>query len=249
MKKPIVSAVAAATLLSGAPAVNAEGISANVDLATDYRFRGISQTDREPAIQGGFDWSHKSGFYLGTWGSNVAFAGSLELDAYAGFSNKFLAGDKGSYDVGVLGYFYPGGNKTTIEDPEGSGNFTSVDVSYYEIYGSLGYDFGALSGTVGVNYSPEYTFSSGTFWYPYVDLNVPLPKDFGIVAHYGYNSIDDNDRFGTPDYSDWKVGVTKSWLGLDWSLDYIDTDLSKSECFGGSKVCDATAVLAIAKSF
>lgn len=246
MKKAIVSAVAAATLLSGAPVTHAEGISANVALTSDYRFRGISQTDREPAIQGGFDWSHTSGFYLGTWGSNVNFAGNLELDAYAGFSNNFLAGDKGSYDVGVIGYFYPGGNKSTITE---NGTQKSVDVRYYEVYGSLGYDFGPLSGTVGVNYSPEYTLESGTFWYPYIDLNVPLPKDFGIAAHYGYNSIDDNGRFGTKDYSDWKVGLTKSWLGLDWSLDYIDTDLTKSECFGGAKTCDATAVVTIAKSF
>jgi uncharacterized protein (TIGR02001 family) len=225
-----------------------------VALTSDYRFRGISQTDREPAIQGGFDWAHKSGFYLGTWGSNVDFGpgatigsdevgpsnpASLELDAYLGFSNNFLAGDKGSYDVGAIGYFYPGANKVN-----------DTNQRYYEFYAKFGYDFGVLSGTVGVNYSPDYYLESGHFWYPAVDVDVPLPRDFGIAAHYGYNSIDKKDDFGTgTNYSDWKVGLTKSWLGLDWSLDYIDTDLSKSECFGGAKTCDATAVVTIAKSF
>ena len=90
--------IAAAMVTVTVPAL-AE-ISGNVALTTDYRFRGISQTDRNPAVQGGFDWSHDSGFYLGTWGSNVDFAGSLELDYYGGYANNI--NDNLAYDVGVI---------------------------------------------------------------------------------------------------------------------------------------------------
>ncbi|MCW8930992.1 MAG: TorF family putative porin, partial [Gammaproteobacteria bacterium] len=93
---------------------SAEGfgsISANVALTTDYYFRGISQTDNDGALQGGFDWAHDSGAYAGVWASNVSFGDThLEFDTYAGFSNE--VGDFG-YDVGVIKYNY---NDTSSHD-------------------------------------------------------------------------------------------------------------------------------------
>ena len=84
-----------------ATAVEVE-VSANVALTTDYRFRGISQTDEKPAIQGGFDVALDNGIYIGTWGSNVDFANSLELDYYIGFANDI--NEDWSYDVGYIYY-------------------------------------------------------------------------------------------------------------------------------------------------
>ena len=105
----------AATMLASTSVAQAE-ISANVALATDYVFRGVSQTDNQFAIQGGFDWAHDSGFYLGTWASNVDsnfFGGAtdpqIELDLYGGFANEF--GNGFGYDLGYLRYQYPGGCK------------------------------------------------------------------------------------------------------------------------------------------
>ena len=90
-------------LTIGAVSASADDpISGNVALTTDYRFRGISQSDESPAIQGGFDFEHDSGFYLGAWGSSVDFDtngagydGCLELDLYGGFSNSFGDSDWG----------------------------------------------------------------------------------------------------------------------------------------------------------
>ena len=103
----------ATALLASSSAALAE-ISANVTLASDYVFRGVSQTDNQLAIQGGFDWGHDSGFYVGTWASNVDsqfFGGAtdpqIELDLYAGFANEFSNGL--GYDLGYLRYQYPGG--------------------------------------------------------------------------------------------------------------------------------------------
>ena len=103
MKKTLIAAA-----LATVPLPSVAEISGNVALTTDYRFRGISQTTSDPAVQGGFDWSHDSGFYLGTWGSNVEFAGSLELDYYGGFANNI--NDNIAYDVGFIYYDYPGGD-------------------------------------------------------------------------------------------------------------------------------------------
>ena len=84
----------------------------NAGLFSDYRFRGFTQTDYKPAFQGGFDFAHKSGFYLGNWNSNVEQAlfngASLEMDFYGGYKHTF--GDFG-LDVGVIYYYYPGTNK------------------------------------------------------------------------------------------------------------------------------------------
>ncbi|MBE0616861.1 MAG: hypothetical protein IH608_02885, partial [Proteobacteria bacterium] len=78
--------------------------SGNVAMTSDYVFRGISQTDSNPAIQGGFDYASPVGLYVGTWASNVAFGGNIEMDWYGGFSNE-VAGF--SYDLGVIYYAYP----------------------------------------------------------------------------------------------------------------------------------------------
>ena len=92
--------------------------SANVSLASEYRYRGIAQTDGDPAVQGGFDWTHASGVYAGTWGSNVSWlsdadpgvSSSVELDVYGGYRGTL--GEFG-YDVGLLRYFYPGSFPTS----------------------------------------------------------------------------------------------------------------------------------------
>ena len=116
LKKTLLSAAAVAVFAGGASVASAEesySISGNVALTSDYRFRGISQSDEDIAIQGGFDFEHESGFYVGTWGSSVDFDtngpccdGSLELDIYAGFGGAF--NEDWGYDVGVLAYLYPG---------------------------------------------------------------------------------------------------------------------------------------------
>ncbi|HEY5647175.1 MAG TPA: TorF family putative porin, partial [Pseudomonadales bacterium] len=149
MKRLIMAALISGSAYSGY--VAADEISANVGLSTEYRFRGISQTDRDPAISGGFDYGHESGFYVGTWASNVSFTdGGTEIDVYAGWAGDIS--EEVSIDVGVLYYGYPEDN----------------DADYVEVYGSVGF-FGA---TVGLHYSPEYTYDTGDYFYLYGDYSL-----------------------------------------------------------------------------
>jgi len=204
----------ATTLLLGAPVVSAEDspheFSANVALSTDYRFRGISQTTEDPALSGGFDYSYSPiGFYAGVWASNLDFGedtsanpalvddADLEIDFYGGF-----AGDLNGigWDIGGLYYYYPGSDT-------GPG---VADYDYFEVYGSLGYDFGSFNIGGGVNYSPDYFFESGDATYVYGDVGVPLPvAGLNLAGHVGHQWIDDNAQFGTPDYTDWIIGLSK----------------------------------------
>ncbi len=219
--------------------------SANVALTSDYAFRGISQTQEESALQGGFDFAHGSGFYVGLWGSNVNFAepdalvdpterAQLELDVYAGISGMFGKSKLG-WDVGVLHYDYPGAS-------------SSLDYAFNEVYGKLSYDFGAAAITLGVNHSNDYFAASDKADYYYVDASVPLPQKFALSLHAAKQNIKDNGAFGTPDYKDYKIGVSREIGGFGFDLSYIDTDLSESECFGGTELCNSRVVFTISKA-
>jgi uncharacterized protein (TIGR02001 family) len=215
-------------LLTSTTAFAAE-VSGNVTLASDYVYRGISQTEEEGAIQGGFDVEGGSGFYAGIWGSNIAFDGSIEIDLYAGYGGSI--GEDGGFDIGILRYQYP--NDLGVNHS-----------SFNEIYGSFSYK----DVTIGVNYSNEFFDESGTGIYPYVDYSLSLPNEFGLDFHYGHQSIKDNDIFGAPDYSEYSIGLTKTWVDIDFWLTWTDTDLSSIECFGGSDICDSRAVFGLSKS-
>lgn len=219
--------------------------SANVALSTDYRFRGITQTSNDPALSGGFDYSYTPyGFYAGTWASNLDFnvpdpdPADLEIDFYGGFSGEFSGGI--GWDIGGLYYAYPGSDT-------GPG---VADYDYFEVYGSLSYDFESFNVAGGLAYSPDYFFESGDSLYVYGDVGVPLSMyGLSLAGHFGHQSIDNNAQFGTPDYVDWSIGISKEIGAFTFDLSYIDTDLDNAECFGGSDFCDATAVFTVSSSF
>lgn len=154
--------------------------SANVALTTDYRFRGITFTDNGVAIQGGFDVSHSSGFYVGTWGSNLdentVGYGSIEVDVYGGWTGNLIEGL--AADVGVIGYLYP---------DAGPGEF-----DYIEFYGSLTGTLGPASVTGGVAYAPNQDsldFGGGQRdnFYLYGDVSVGIPSTpLTVKGHLGY---------------------------------------------------------------
>lgn len=203
-------------------------LSANVSMTSDYVFRGISQSSGDPAIQGGFDYSHSSGFYLGTWGSNVSWIkdfqgyqnGSLEVDLYGGFRNAI--GDTGvNYDVGVVTYMYPG-EKAAAPDADTT-----------EVYASLGWKWFTLK------YS--HSTSSGTFGFAnsrgsnYLDLSASVPiGETGLTAaaHWGTFNFKNN---APQDYDDWKVSlaydlgqVSKTLSGATVGIAYTDTDATSA---------------------
>jgi len=199
--------------------------SYNIGLYSQYMFRGLTQTGEEPALQGGVDYTHSSGFYAGAWASNISWledAGSyenssLEVDIYGGYAAEI--GETGiGYDVGLLQYLYPGSSNSGVKDAETT-----------EIYGSLSY--GWVSGKVSV------VVSDGAFGYDnadgstYSELNadIPLPW-YGLTAsaHIGYSDFTgktngtSNSNF---DYTDWKLGLAKAWdNGVEVGGFYTATD-------------------------
>ncbi len=208
-------------------------LTANIGLTSNYVFRGISQTGGKPAIQGGFDYTHASGLYLGTWGSNVSWltgfqgytSGSMELDLYGGYRNSV---GPVSYDVGAIRYMYPGSkNGGTLP-----GAWTS------EAYASLGwkwftakYSYYLSDSVFGVGPNAN---GSG-----YLDISGSLPvADTGLTlgAHWGTFNFKNDSQYAavTPDYKDWKVSATydlgklaKQTTGMTLGVAYTDTNAEK----------------------
>lgn len=211
--------------------------SANVGLTNDYRFRGISQTDEDMALQGGFDYSHTSGLYLGVWGSNVDFndddEASLELDLYGGIAGEYSGF---LWDVGAIYYAYPGAD-------------SSLDYNYWELTGSLGYDFQVASVSAGLAWSPEFFAESGDAFYYTAGVSVPVMRYFSLDGSIGRQEIDDNNNFGTDDYTDWALGLSTEIEGFGVAVQYVDTNLDDGECFNGADICDATAMVSVSREF
>ncbi|MXO74799.1 hypothetical protein GRI40_06140 [Altererythrobacter aerius] len=189
-------------------------ISANVSLVSDYRFRGVSFSAEDPAIQGGVDFSHKSGFYLGTWASSVedsALYGNTEIDIYAGWSGDVAP--EFSIDAGLLYYFYPNG-----DDLAG-------DSGYFEPYASLTKALGPVEATVGA----AYAFEQGSALpsdniYVYGDLSAGISETpLTLSAHLGHSegSLD----YGSGGYLDWSLSASYSLDILTLGIAYVDTDL------------------------
>jgi len=252
MKKTL---IAGAVLAATSTAAMAE-ISGNVTLASDYRFRGVSQTDGQIAIQGGFDYEHESGLYVGTWASNVDsnFLGNLvdpqiELDLYAGYGMELANGI--GLDFGVLQYFYPGGDFGAGADPD--------DADTTEFY--VGASFGDFSAQL--NYSNELAFigSTESAWYLSAGYETTLPMDVGLAINIGHNFGDAYDVgpgapatvSGAPDsYTDWSIGVSKTMYGVDVGLTYVDSDADDLGPAGSpflpDSTTDGTVVLSVSKS-
>lgn len=213
--------------------------SANVAFTSDYMFRGISQTDDMPAVQGGFDVNHASGFYIGTWASNVQFhtGESAEFDLYGGYANSFSNGL--GYNLGVLGYFYPGADDAGAEH------------DYQEYKAGLSYTFEdvSMSPALGatVYYSPEYWGEIGNATYYDLSLGLTLMDNLGMKLHWGLQDLDE-DQAGVDSYQDWKVGFNTTLAGVGFDLSYVGVD-DDGETFGTSDLTDDRFVLTASKSF
>jgi len=237
MKKLYTLAVAATVAMMPAMSVaqsSDHAFSANVTLASDYLFRGQSQTDNGPTIQGGFEYGHSSGFYLGTWASNINFADGIEIDYYGGFAGEI--GNFG-YDLFATYYKYPS---------------TDEGESYWEFGPSISYTFAGdfePTLTVGFLYSDDFSFNSGTSLWLYSDLDIALPNDFGLGFHIGHQWIKDEIAWGTPDWLEYNVSLSKAIMGLDFAVTWSDTNLSKDECFGGENICASKVVFSISGEF
>ena len=205
---------------------SADGIwttSARVALSSDYVWRGISQTDSEPAISGSFDVGHSSGAYAGVWASNVDIDDdtSIEIDYYAGFIGEF--GESGVfYDVGGTYYNYP----------------DQSDLDFFEFYGSVGYSF----LTAGLSYTQDLfgTEAQDDLYY-----SLDAAYDVGsisLAAGVGYYDFDSGD-----DYTNYHIGASTELAGFGFDLTYSDTDNNAEDIFGGD-LADSALIFTVSKS-
>lgn len=219
-------------------------VSGSATLASDYRFRGISQTDENMAVQGGLTLTHESGFYAGAWAANLSawgtFGGAnMELDLIAGY--KVPLSDHATFDAGLTWYMYPGGaDKSDFAEP----------------YAKLTGTSGPATLTAGVAYAPKQQ-ALGRWYLTGADAasgiyNDPGDKEDNLYlwgdaavaiagtpitakAHIGRSS--GNDGLGpnatsvtpTGDYWDWSVGADATWKNLTLNVSYVDTDISAAD--------------------
>ncbi|KXJ64941.1 hypothetical protein AXY46_18335 [Achromobacter xylosoxidans] len=227
-----------------ADAVSPYSLTANVTLASQYRYRGLMQTNNQPAIQGGFDLAHASGFYLGNWNSSISWLNDSNSDVSAPVEMDFYGGYKGNLtnsvpvDLGVLQYYYPG------DYPSG---FTSPDTT--ELYAGIGY------GPVMFKYSFALTNLFGfadSKYSQYFDLSGNFDTGiWGLVinAHAGRQIVRNVDNGS---YTDWKLGLTKDFgQGLSVSLAYLDTNADRAVYTNtrGRDMGRATGLLSVTKTF
>ena len=199
----------------------ASPFTGNINLTSNYKFRGQDQSNNRAAIQGGFDYS-KDGFYVGNWNSSVSYPNaSIEMDLYAGYKGE-VAKDVG-YDVGILQYYYPQNNRGA-----------NADLNTTEIYGALSFGPATLkySHTVSSDYfglgsnstTGVRTFSGRNTGYLDLSANYEIVKSVTLNSHVGYtrysadlrNNVSTN-RVQLPNYYDYKLGVTYD-LGSGFSV-------------------------------
>jgi uncharacterized protein (TIGR02001 family) len=243
---------------AAAPAAEpASPLSGNLAIVSDYRFRGISQSYRLPAVQGGIDYAHESGFYLGNWNSSVSGnqfpnGASLEMDFYGGF--KIPLSDAITLDLGGLYYYYPGAYYNA--GPRGG----KPTMNNFELY--VGSTFGPLTAKVsftatdyfGVNGTTGYANNGSSKGSYYLDLgySTEIAAKTSLVAHVGYQNVKSYSNYN---YVDYKLGVTYDYTGWILGAAWIGTNAKKdywtySEGSGDSKfVGNNTVVLSISKAF
>lgn len=249
-KTVLATALAAAAALPGLASAqdkSPHSVTGNMGIVSDYRFRGISQTFVQPAIQGGIDYSHTSGVYLGNWNSNVS---GLSYPGGAGIEMDFYGGWKGgigkdlTLDVGLLQYYYP---KAVV-------GTTTEKFDTLELYGAISWKwltakyshtltdyFGVNAATTG---GTEDSKGSG-----YLELNASyeIQPKLTLVGHIGKQTV---KNYKPLDYTDWKVGVTYDMNGWLLGAAYVDTDADETiYVLNGKETGKSTLVLSVSKSF
>jgi len=215
--------VAAPAFAQDEEAESSINVSGNVAVTSDYRFRGVSLSGGDIALQGGIDVTSDSGFYVGTWGSSIVGGtpyGELELDVYAGWTGQVA--EAVTVDVGLLYYMYPTGDDPLGVDP---------DTDYFEPYASIATTIGPVSATAGVAYAWDQDALGGSDnLYLYTDFSLGVPTTpLTVTAHAGYTDgvLAPPLLAGTGDDSgfDWALGASMTIFGgLTGSLTYVGVE-------------------------
>jgi uncharacterized protein (TIGR02001 family) len=247
MRKTLIAAAVASAFASSAALAE---LSFNVGLASEYSYRGISQSDNGPALSGGIDFAHDSGFYVGTWASTIKWLedtglytdSKVEVDLYGGF--KFAVAPDLGLDVGVLRYQYPGDEVAGITSPNTTevyvaGTYKMVTLKYSRSTTNL---FG-WAGSKGSGYLEA-------------NASFELFDGYNLDLHVGQQKV--KDQIPSQDYTDYKVGVSKDFGFLTASLAYVGTSGDQRDGAKGVVLANGTeledwykgrAILSVSKSF
>lgn len=194
----------AGALLVAAGAASAAGFSVTPTVVSDYDFRGVTQTEEDPAFQLGLNYGFENGLYVGAWGSTLKYAepsDDVEVDVFAGFAG---ATEVFNYDVGANYYAYPG----------------ISDANTVELYAGISKDwYGAK-----LWYSPDYASSDLDGFYIEANAAYPLPANFSVLAHVGRTFGDGTGSF--PKTLDYSIGVGYSISNINLAVKYVGTDES-----------------------
>ena len=253
--------------------------SGSVGLFSQYIFRGLTQTDRDPALQGNFDINHSSGLYLGMWGSNVSWprdqygignqnandqspyksGGSLEIDIYGGFKSEIGKTGLG-VDLGALQYYYPGTErgraagfaKANTTEVYGALSYGWLQAKYSHVVSKDAWGFGVATGVSTVD-------AKGTY---YAELNATVPigeligggplKGLSGTAHYGKQEFDNDQGLGFPSYEDYKLGLSNAFdNGVVIGAFYTDTKGARNSMwtYNGKNIGDETGTFFVQKTF
>ncbi len=206
--------VPAAVQAQDAEAVSEESkdfdIGVTITGVSDYRFRGISLSDKDPAIQGAIDVEHKSGFYIGTWASTIKGSpADVEVDLYAGWRGEVGSGV--NLDIGAVSYLYPGG----------------ANLDYVELLGSISYTLGPVETKLGVGYTPSQgNLGDKDNIYGYLDASGAIPgTPVTVIAHVGHE--DGSLAGATGKKWDWSLGAEVVVDRFTLGLSYVDTDIDR----------------------
>lgn len=193
-------------------------ISAEANLLTDYRFRGVSRSDEDPALQGNLTVSHGSGAYTGARVTtlkgfdafrfrdpNFEDLGDVQLDLYAGYGAELASGL--SLDGGLMYYVFTGGEGAT---------------NYFEPYASASYLIGPIEATAGAKYAPsQRAIGDEDMLYLFGEVEAGIPfTPITLLAHAGRQ---DWGSYGS--YWNWSVGGRASLGAINATLRYVDTGL------------------------
>ena len=221
------------------PDASAE-LGGSITLVNDYRARGVSQSGEKPAAQGWIEYFHKSGVYVGWWGSNLDYYHSsdpydneerAEHDLYIGYFKQLS--ENLSYDFTYYEYFITG---------------AKADVDFNEV--TLGVDYYDLRM---VYWYTNDTFNTGEdYSYVEADYRVALPLNLGLTFHVGHSfgSALDLAVFGFEEYFDYSLAVDKNFAGLDLEIAYSDTNIRGNSVINNNYSANQSALIfSVAKKF
>jgi len=250
--------------------------SGSVGLFSQYIFRGLTQTERDPALQGNVDVNHSTGLYLGMWGSNVSWlrdqygigeqnstdktyyksGGSLEIDIYGGFKSEIGKTGLG-IDLGALQYYYPGTErggiwaKANTTEVYGALSYGWLQAKYSQVVSKAAWGWGKYEG--------NDKDAKGTY---YAELNATIPigeligsgplKGLSGIAHYGKQEFDNDTALGFPSYEDYKLGLSNTFdngvvIGAFWT----DTKGARDAAwtYNGRNIGKETGTVFLQKTF